>query len=313
MNVYLLAAVVLFQMIIFSIGQFPIIIAFYFNRMNLLTDDRKQKSNRMITISIILTIISMYNIMSSVLDSSVFEGKTAGYIALFFSIVIIVLVCLSIYSIIEHLLLDYNGKHRHLFMNATVGILIIAIISSIFLTIVTSQEKNIYYLDLTANLVYPTLLLILGIAGIISLFFYKSIKRSTKKYIFTILTIIPFYIIDICLLRDVSVQTVSIPFLVFITIMSNEFLKSVIGKSDNGKPETTFLEFIDKYDITERESEVLALAAKGIANKEISQRLFVSVHTVKSHMQRLFSKLNIRTRYELMNMMKDVDVSDLEK
>lgn len=312
MNVYLLAAVVLFQMIIFSIGQFPIIIALYFNRMNLLTDDRKQKSNRMITISIILTIISMYNIMSSVLDNSIFEGKTAGYIALFFSIVIIILVCLCIYSIIEHLLLDYKGKHRRLFMNATTGILIIAIISSIFLTIFTSQEKNIYYLDFAANLVYPTLLLILSAAGIIGLFFYKSIKRSTKKYIFTILTIIPFYIIDIFLLRDVSVQTVSIPFLVFITIMSSEVLKSVIGKSDNEKPKITFLEFIDKYDITERESEVLALAAKGTANKEISQILFISVHTTKSHMQRLFSKLRIRTRYELISMMKDVDICDVD-
>ena len=54
-----------------------------------------------------------------------------------------------------------------------------------------------------------------------------------------------------------------------------------------------------KPDITElsaRESEVLKLIAEGLANKQISARLQLSEKTVKNHVSRIFSKLNISAR-----------------
>jgi DNA-binding NarL/FixJ family response regulator len=54
-----------------------------------------------------------------------------------------------------------------------------------------------------------------------------------------------------------------------------------------------------KPDITElsaRESEVLKLIAEGLANKQISARLHLSEKTVKNHVSRIFSKLNISAR-----------------
>lgn len=50
--------------------------------------------------------------------------------------------------------------------------------------------------------------------------------------------------------------------------------------------------------ITEREFEVLGLLAAGRSNKEIAQRLSVSPNTVKTHIARLFEKLEAARRTE---------------
>jgi NarL family two-component system response regulator LiaR len=51
-------------------------------------------------------------------------------------------------------------------------------------------------------------------------------------------------------------------------------------------------------DLNEREREVLALLAQGLANKEIAERLFLSVATVKYHVRVLLSKLGANSRAE---------------
>ncbi len=48
--------------------------------------------------------------------------------------------------------------------------------------------------------------------------------------------------------------------------------------------------------LTQREIEVLQLLAKGATNKEISSQLFISDHTVKSHVTHIFDKLGVNDR-----------------
>jgi two-component system, NarL family, response regulator LiaR len=48
--------------------------------------------------------------------------------------------------------------------------------------------------------------------------------------------------------------------------------------------------------LTERETEVLRLLARGKANKQIARELFVAVSTVKTHVNNLYRKLDISSR-----------------
>jgi DNA-binding NarL/FixJ family response regulator len=48
--------------------------------------------------------------------------------------------------------------------------------------------------------------------------------------------------------------------------------------------------------LTQREVEILSLIAQGLTNGEIAQRLFLSNHTIKTHVNRIFAKTGSRDR-----------------
>jgi len=53
-------------------------------------------------------------------------------------------------------------------------------------------------------------------------------------------------------------------------------------------------------ELTERENEILELVAQGIGNKEISERLFISVRTVETHKTHILDKLGLKNATELI-------------
>jgi DNA-binding CsgD family transcriptional regulator len=55
-------------------------------------------------------------------------------------------------------------------------------------------------------------------------------------------------------------------------------------------------------ELTERESEVLALLAQGLANKQIAARLGISEHTAKFHVSAIYSKLGASSRTEAVRL-----------
>jgi DNA-binding NarL/FixJ family response regulator len=53
-----------------------------------------------------------------------------------------------------------------------------------------------------------------------------------------------------------------------------------------------------KENLTDREIEVLRLAATGMSNKEIAEKLSVTVRTVKAHISNVFAKMDVASRTE---------------
>lgn len=67
----------------------------------------------------------------------------------------------------------------------------------------------------------------------------------------------------------------------------------------------------DNGELTVREKEVIKLIALGLANKEIAEKLFISIHTVISHRKNITEKLGIKsisglTVYAIMNNLLDI-------
>lgn len=51
-----------------------------------------------------------------------------------------------------------------------------------------------------------------------------------------------------------------------------------------------------KLDFTKRELDVITLLAQGYTNKQIAENLFISIHTVKSHLETISYKFGVSGR-----------------
>jgi LuxR family maltose regulon positive regulatory protein len=50
--------------------------------------------------------------------------------------------------------------------------------------------------------------------------------------------------------------------------------------------------------LSQRELKILQLIAQGLSNREISERLFLALDTIKGHNRRIFDKLQVQSRTE---------------
>ena len=67
------------------------------------------------------------------------------------------------------------------------------------------------------------------------------------------------------------------------------------GAAEGAPPE-------QRFGLTDRELEVLALRAEGMTNREIGERLFMSEKTASVHVSRILAKLDVRGRVEAATM-----------
>ncbi|OCX52539.1 helix-turn-helix transcriptional regulator [Mucilaginibacter sp. PPCGB 2223] len=64
----------------------------------------------------------------------------------------------------------------------------------------------------------------------------------------------------------------------------------------------------DRLNLSRRELEVLRLMAEGLSNQEISDRLFVSLNTIKTHSQKVFEKMEVKRRTQAIEMAKRLGI-----
>jgi DNA-binding NarL/FixJ family response regulator len=62
---------------------------------------------------------------------------------------------------------------------------------------------------------------------------------------------------------------------------------------------------LDDVKLSKRETEILELLCKGLANKEIADRLNISVETVRVHLKHVYEKLHVRSRTEAAMKFRD--------
>jgi LuxR family maltose regulon positive regulatory protein len=61
-------------------------------------------------------------------------------------------------------------------------------------------------------------------------------------------------------------------------------------------------------DLTAKEHEVLRLLATRLSRREIGQRLYVSLNTVKTHQRALYRKLGVETRAAAVTRARELDL-----
>ena len=86
--------------------------------------------------------------------------------------------------------------------------------------------------------------------------------------------------------------------------ISDTILKSIINKSKQ--------ENLEQNTLTKREKEVIKLVVEGLTNKEIADKLFISIRTVDSHKNNIMQKLNLKSSVELVKYAIKNNLADLD-
>lgn len=138
--------------------------------------------------------------------------------------------------------------------------------------------------------------------------------RDVRHMILTIvivgLSLLPFitasFFVDY--IRSITSQVIilaySIVILVFLFISISRKLseeKEIVDKEEEKNGSAVDLSI---YHITEREEEIIELICEGNTNKEIAQKLSLSVNTVSNHITNIFDKTGVRSRIDLLNLVR---------
>lgn len=76
--------------------------------------------------------------------------------------------------------------------------------------------------------------------------------------------------------------------------MSSQIARKVVGFFQQ---QTT----LPDYGLTKRETEILQLLTKGYRYKELADQLFVSIDTIRTHIRKIYEKLQVSSRTEAIN------------
>jgi DNA-binding CsgD family transcriptional regulator len=80
--------------------------------------------------------------------------------------------------------------------------------------------------------------------------------------------------------------------------------KNFVAPADKHDFDKSLADFIEKYQISKRESDIVQLICKGKSNQDISDSLFISLQTVKDHIHRIYLKTGVKNRVQLTNLIR---------
>jgi len=66
-----------------------------------------------------------------------------------------------------------------------------------------------------------------------------------------------------------------------------------------------FNAFCNLYEISKREAEIVLEICSGLSNKAISEKLFITLQTVKDHNHHIFTKTGVKSRVQLSNLVRE--------
>ncbi len=138
----------------------------------------------------------------------------------------------------------------------------------------------------------------------------KSIEDKASRGVALSINIVSLALIPLSILSvffpAVSAFSYPIYILAFsIIIVVYNYIRFGEDKKKEQNPPALSLDSLSKYRISEREFTVIQLICEGLTNKEIAQELSISVNTVNNHVANIFSKMEVRSRIDLLRALKE--------
>jgi len=167
---------------------------------------------------------------------------------------------------------SYFSGHLILAQNAVVAFLIGSVIGALGLAQYTKPVKRYVHLE-KANKMFGLIFLILVPTYLI---FHYGFEKEYRQFQIGFLLYVAFTLLALHKIYD-DLQRLSL------------VNKTVEPQKQHFK----------NYGLTEREEEIASLLVQGITYQNISEQLFISLPTVKTHASNIYKKCNVKTRHEL--------------
>lgn len=94
------------------------------------------------------------------------------------------------------------------------------------------------------------------------------------------------------------------------SIRAAELVLTIEELADGHRPDGVVAHYPPMGGLSAREVEVLVLIAKGLPNSAISERLFVTENTLKSHIRRIYKKIGAESRTQAVLWAGEQDLVD---
>jgi len=251
--------------------------------------------------SLLLLIIS-----AIILEFYKLAGKIPGRLpeASFYIMSLLLAVTIPVNIHTERIVKNAGKKNRLIILLAIV--LALLFVFSFFVHFVKTA-KIIVLMFLNVSILYSMVVISRSRPSILVLHREKIEKITALIFII----ILPLYALAAILNHfyvfvDVSILDGSIILsLVSITLALSKLLDDFKRISLFSLQNTCNTDKLTYYNITNRESEVLDLLIKGVTYKEIGDKLFISIPTVKTHVSNIYQKMNIKNKVELVNLINN--------
>lgn len=257
----------------------------------------------------LLVITFIYNYFSKYINGYQINIGTDFFSATYAIVVVILLGCtiLTGFNYIIGLIPINEEQKKRGYYTFIVITLFLIVISISYMMISTNQDFS-SAIKTAIWLYYPAASIALFIQALLLSFYVKKIKNTDDKWLAKIFLIafypqIVYSVLDITIFVNYYIQLSHLSYIVFgvisfynlFTNYTNINLKKIITKQNLSKKE-----LYDKYNFSEREIEVLELLLIGKTNTEVSEELFISINTVKSHIKSIYKKLSVSNRLQLI-------------
>jgi DNA-binding CsgD family transcriptional regulator len=142
-------------------------------------------------------------------------------------------------------------------------------------------------------------------------FYYRRLppdddrKQSARKYLVPLLIFFPGIFSDTVLENIVPIQIFPILYCCLGVVFTHHFLKHYFHPTPATTQSIPLDNMFAKYNVSAREQEIVALVLKGYSNQKIAETLFISLHTVKSHLRNIYPKFEVNSRYELITLFQN--------
>lgn len=240
-------------------------------------------------------------------------GNINENLALFGTIFMCCVITLVIYLTLQYTIYllpldDKQSRLGKLLIGACcIVILLIVLITIIFVTggeWVREAGRN-----LTALFSYGSLLLLAP--AILSLIYHRKTEvkgnRQLLKGIFiSFLPVVIYFPIDYFFLSESAFKTTHVAYAVFAVSVYMYLTKHyTVNYEPDTKDVLSYTEkFYKKFNISDREVEIIEALVVGKTNKEIAAELFISINTVKTHIKNIYRKLEVKNRVQLLHKIK---------